>query len=235
MQTRSLPLITMGLALAACDRGLDAVSIRPIYGWTDGCTDVEIGGNHFGDQVSVTIGGNPLDNLTLPDAATQPLDVGFEAYGTTPPSTNGKGPADVVVSSGGETDTITGGFYYVDCPHPGYVEAADPTEGVSAGDTITLWGCGLDSSAYTVRVGDNATDAQLTGVCSTAQVTFTAPAPSADGAWYIGFFDSTGTQVYPDATCDITLPAGSITNPDTGDTGWVDPCAGAVALTYGGA
>lgn len=234
MLKHTLPLAA--LALASCGmQGMDAVSIRPIYGWVDGCTDVKIGGHGFGDDVSVTIGGNPLQNLTLPDPAEDPLDVGFVIYGTTPPSTDGKGAHDVVVTSGGETDTITDGFYYVECPAVGYVEAASPTEGVSPGDTITMMGCGMDASAYTVRVGDAKSDVPLTSVCSSATVTFTAPAPSSDGTWYVGFFDSNGTQVSPDPACDITQPAGSITNPDTGDTGWVDPCAGALAITYGGA
>ncbi len=233
MLKHSLPLAA--LVLTSCStQGMDAVSIRPIYGWVDGCTDVQIGGHDFGNDVSVTIGGNPLANLTLPTEADAPLDVGFEIYGTTPASTNGKGVSDVVVTTGGVSDTIKDGFYYVDCPAIGYIEAASPTEGVSSGDTITMMGCGMDASAYTVRVGDATTDAQLTSVCSSATVTFTAPAPSTDGTWYVGFFDSTGTQVSPDPACDITQPAGSITNPDTGDTGWVDPCSGALAITYGG-
>jgi len=225
----------LALVLSGCgDKAFDAVSIRPIYGWVDGCTPVAVGGHGFGDDVQVTIGGQALADQSLPDATLFPLDVGYEVYGTTPPSTAGKGTAEVKVSTGGVSDTVSSGFYYVDCPSPGTVEGIDPAEGVAAGDTITLQGCGLDPAAVTVRVGDAGDDQPLTAVCSTATATFVAPAVSKPAAWYVGFFDSAGTQLSPDPACDITLPAGSITNPDTADTAWVDPCSGAATLTYGG-
>lgn len=229
---RFLPAVFL---LASCDPvGFKVVSISPIYGWEDGCTDIKVSGHGFDADIQVTLGGTAIDNLTLPDQATNPLDVGFVVYGTTPPSAVGADYATLTVTSGGETSELTEAFFYTACPAAVYVEGVSATDAVAAGDEIGLSGCGLDASAVTVKVGSS--DAvNLTSVCSTAQATFTAPAAD-PGCHYVGFFDSAGNQLAPDPGCDITLacdvPQGK---GDTGDSGYIDFCAGAPTLTYGGA
>ena len=72
-------------------------------------------------------------------------------------------------------------------------------------------------------------DAAITSSCGSAEVTFSAPDPGADGVYYVGIFDSSGTQLYPDPACDIANPGGG------GDSGAPDPCEGATTLSYGAA
>lgn len=237
-----LGLVPLGFALMPSGCGNlppDLVLIKPNYAYEDGCVDVTVSGHGFGDDVQVTVGGAPLENLTLPDPNEAPLDVGFVVYGTVPAGT--PGPAEVTmttagvedtlgVTSDGEVATTAGAFYYVACPAPYYVEYYEPAE-VSDDTSVFLQGCGIDTSGH-VQVGPAPDQLAMTSVCGTAQATFDAPA-NAPGTWYVGFFDSAGTQVYPDPACDITQPPG--TGVDTGDTGFVDPCSGALTLTYGGA
>lgn len=225
-------------ALVSCNTvGFGVVSIRPIYGWVDGCTPVSVGGHGFGDDVAVTIGGSPLENVTLPtaadsaDATYAPLDVGYEVYGTTPAGAQ-SGYAEVKVTSGGEEGTVNGDFYYAACPMGAYPEGADPSADVTAGSTITLSGCNL-VAGYTVKVGPSQA-ATLASVCKSATATFAAPVvDTALGTdWYIAIFDTTGAQVYPDlgTGCDTTLPPGS--QAVTVDTGVDDPCAGVLMVSY---
>lgn len=217
------------------------VSIRPIYGWVDGCTPVSIGGSGFGSDVSVTVGGKALENLTYPDAETAPLDVGYEVYGTTP-AADAAGYADVILTSGGQTgevnasDTV-GAFYYAACPLTAYPESADPSTGVAAGSTVTLSGCNL-SADYQVRVGPSAA-VPVTTVCKTATVSFSAPEIQSNGLDYssgyiIAILDASGNQIFPDPAsgCDTTLPVESNVVVDTG--GEYNLCDGVPTVTYGG-
>ena len=219
-------------------------SIRPIYGWVDGCTPVSIGGAGFSEdasQVSVTVGGKALENLSLPDAETAPLDVGYEIYGTTPPA-DAAGYASVEVSSGSDKGTLNpndpaGPFYYAACPMTAYPESASPSSGVTSGATITLGGCNL-SDSYQVRVGP-AQPVALTKVCSTATVTFAAPSlqdnsdTNYPGGYYVAILDASGSQIFPDPAsgCDTTLSAAENTVVDTG--GETNLCDGVPTLSYG--
>lgn len=218
------------------------VSIRPIYGWVDGCTPVSIGGAGFGSDVSVTIGGSPLENLSYPDAETAPLDVGYEVYGTTPPA-SAAGYADVVLSSGGNTGEVNakdsvGAFYYAACPLTAYPETISPETGLSAGATVSVGGCNL-SSDYQVRVGPSDPIA-LTKVCSTAEVSFAAPGLQAnsetnyEGGYFLSILDSSGNMIFPDPAsgCDPTLSVAENSVVDTG--GEYNLCDGVPLLTYGG-
>ena len=215
-----------------------AMSIRPIYGYVDGCTAVEIGGRNFGDDVSVTIGGKALQDQSLPDAATEELLVGFEVRGTTPPG-DAVGYASVVVSTGGEEMEVWGGkdpqgedrgiFYYEACPADPNIEAIGPLEGLSAGDTVAMTGCNLKDS-YTVRVG-TADAVSIQSDCSSAQTHIDAPSLD-DGTYYIAILDGSGNELYPANGCDTTQPFGSGSG-DTADTGG-DPCDAVLTFTYGG-
>jgi len=224
-----VPLLAL-VHVSCSDLPFDAVSISPIYGWVDGCIDVKVSGHSFGDDVSGSVGGHELEGIVLPDPETEELAVGFLFYARVPAIADGEvGFADVEVTSGGETDTIKDGFYFVACPATAYEEFLS-TDTAAAGDAVTIYGCTIDASAHKARVGTSA-DLDLTSVCGTSQASFTAP-KLPEGSWYVGIFDLTGAQVYPDAECDITLPAGSGGPFDSGNP---DPCAGVPALTYGGA
>ena len=77
------------------------------------------------------------------------------------------------------------------CPRMGTVYTVSPTEGISAGDTITLLGCDLDPVALKVQLygadGDTAvgTPIDLTSVSGATEVSFTAPAVTTDGIYYL--------------------------------------------------
>ena len=218
------------------------VSIRPIFGWVDGCTPVSIGGAGFGSSVSVTVGGNALENVTYPDAETAPLDVGYEVYGTTPPA-SAAGYADVVLSSDGNTGEVNpndsvGAFYYAACPLSAYPETVSPSTGLASGTTVSLGGCNL-SSDYQVRVGPSA-PVSLTKVCSTASVTFSAPdlQPNSDafysGGYFVSILDASGNMIFPDPAsgCDPTLSVAENAVVDTG--GEYNLCDGVPLVVYGG-
>lgn len=201
------------------------MSISPIYGWVDGCNAVTISGHGFSDKATATIGGSAVTGITQPTGA---LDVGYLFYATVPAGT-GPGYADVVVTDGEKTDTITGtgAYYYVACPATAYIEGIDVTTGLAAGTTVTLSGCGIDTASLQGQLLDAKGAAvgspfALTSVCGTATVSFAAPDVT-DGTWYLGFVDSGGTVV-----------AGTPCPPaDTGDTA-AAACID-YPLTYGSA
>lgn len=203
--------------LACNDPGFKAVTITPIYGWVDGCTSVTVRGHGFAENATANIGDQALNDLSYPDAETKPLDVGYQLYGRTPPATE-KGYADVSVTSNGETSVIPDAFYYVACLADAFVEGANPTEAITSGSTVTLYGCNLDANQWKVKVGD-AEPVAMTSSCSTAEVTFTAP-DLADGSYAVSIVDSAGNTVFPVAC-------------DSADTGVV--CTPAPILTYGSA
>lgn len=218
--------VSLLLLMAGCNvLPFDAVSISPIYGWVDGCNTVTISGHGFSDQATATIGGQAVTDITLP---TRELDKGY-LFTATVPAGSAAGYADVVVTDGASTDTITGSgaYYYVACPAVAYVEGIDVTTGLAAGTTVTIAGCGFDTSALRGQLLDakGATVGKpfdLTSVCGTATVSFAAP-DAADGSYYLAFVDGSGTVV-----------AGTPCPPaDTGDTA-AAACAD-YPLTYGSA
>lgn len=217
------------LGFASCNEvGFDAVSIRPIYGWVDGCTAVSIGGHGFGDDVKVTIGGSDLVNAALPEKDS--LDYGYQVTGLTPPGTQ-PGYATVTVSTGGQSADVFGDFYYEACPLAAYPESASPDSGLAAGTTVTLGGCNLMGD-YQVKVG-TANPVSVTTACSTAYVTFSAPDLPA-GDYYVAILDGSGNQLMPDPAsgCDTTAAVGS--GVVTSDTGSYDLCSGVPVVSYGG-
>jgi hypothetical protein len=216
---RKIAWALLPIVLGSCDPiTFGAVSIRPIYGWVDGCSEVKVSGHKFGDDVTGAVAGEPFTNIVLP---TKELDKGFFFTATMPAgATNGF--AEVSVTSGGETSTIPDAYYYVTCPAAIYPETAAPTEGVTAGTVVTLTGCNLDATLYRVQVGA-AEPVAMTSVCGTGIATFTAPDLPAlpDGAGYaVSFVDANGVLVYPQIC-------------DTADT--ATPCDIVHTLVYGGA
>lgn len=202
------------MLLASCNKpGFQAISIRPIDGWVDGCNAILISGSGFGDDVTAMIGDQAVTSITLP--AKDSVDYGYQMFGVAPPSTIGKGYQDVTVTSGGKTDTITGSgaYYYKDCPGPGYIEGISQTEGLSSGTAVTITGCGLDSESLKVRVVDSGNvavgaDLSLTKTCGTAVVNFSAPSVPTDGTYYLELVD-------PDGNVLVGTPCPP---PDTADT-----------------
>ena len=207
------------LGLLACELGMDAVAISPIYGWVDGCNVVTVSGHGFSDDVGASLNGNALTNVVLP---TGVLDKGFR-FDAVVPTGAAAGTVDVVVNSGAVTDTITGtgGYTYVACPQRGLIEGIDLTT-AAAGATVTLSGCSLDTALSVQLVkpdGSPASDtagtpvapAVLASSCGTATVTFTVPGVS-DGAYYLQLLDETGTVISggicpPIDTADTAAPA----------------------------
>lgn len=214
--------------LASCNKpGFNAVSIRPIDGWIDGCNAIVIGGSGFGTDVKATIGGADILSPSLPDADS--TDYGYMLMGIAPPSATGlKGYQDVVVTSGEKSDTITGSgaYYYKDCPQVGYIETVTPAEGLAAGTSVTLSGCGLDATALKAILVDSTgtqvgSEIALTASCGKGVVTFAAPTVPADGVYNLELVDGSGAVV-----AGTPCPP-----PDTADTsggGCVD-----FKLTYG--
>lgn len=84
---------------------------------------------------SVTIGGVAVTNLTVVSDT--------EITATTPPGT--VGPADVVVTTDGGSDTLVDGFTYEPEPPPvPTVTAIAPDTGSEAGgDSVTITGTGF--------------------------------------------------------------------------------------------
>lgn len=224
------------LGLASCNKvGFDAVSIRPIYGWVDGCTAVSIGGHGFGDDVKVTIGGSDLVDAALPEKES--LDYGYQVTGLTPPGAQ-PGYATVTVSTGGQSADVFGDFYYEACPLAAYPESVSPDSGLATGTTVTIAGCNLMGD-YQVKVGP-ADPVSVSSACSTAYVTFSAPqlTDNSDtnypGGYYVAILDGSGTQIFPDPAsgCDTTATVGS--GEVTTDTGTYDACSGVPVVVYGG-
>ncbi len=223
------------LGLLSCNKvGFDAISIRPIYGWVDGCTAVSIGGSGFGDDVQVTIGGTALVGQTIPAATnedgTTNLDYGYQVTGTTPPGAQ-PGYAEVKVTTGGQEATVFGDFYYEACPLSAYPESVSPDTGLASGTSVTMDGCNLMGD-YQVKVG-TAQPVSVSSLCSTASVSFSAPDLPA-GEYYVAILDGSGNQLLPDPAsgCDTTAAVGS--GVVTTDTGSYDLCSGVPTVTYGG-
>jgi hypothetical protein len=204
--------------LVSCNKpGFNAVSIRPIDGWVDGCNAIVIGGSGFGDDVTATIGGVAIVGASVPDKNSS--DYGYEVLGYAPPSTIGKGYQDVVVTSDGKSDTITGSgaYYYKTCPMPGYIDSISWTDSLAASSTITLTGCSLDTTVVKARVIDSTSvqvgsDISLTSSCGTAIATFSAPSvPDPAGTYYLELVDGDGNVLNgtPCPPADTADTAGS--------------------------
>lgn len=241
---KTLALLLVPATLGSCNTvGFGAVSINPIYGWEDGCNAVHIGGHGMTDDVSATIGTSPVTGVVLP---TEELEVGFGFDAVAPAGTAGEF-ADVTVTSDGVSDVIPKGFYYVACPLTAagtaapYAEAAEPSEGVTAGTTVTVSGCNLTAGTYSVQIGD-ADPVPLTSSCGEGVASFIAPELD-DGSYALSFVDGTGTVVYPIVACgggggdsgDTATDTAGDTASDTASDTAVPPCDAQLVLTYGGA
>lgn len=201
------------------------ISIRPIYGWQDGCTSVKISGHGFGADVTATIGGNPVTEVTLP--ADDSLDYGF-LFNAVTPAGAASGYADVVVKTNGTDAPLSVPFYYEACPTAVHLDAMSPSDSLVGGTSVALVGCNIKSAEYQVKVGDAAPVAMTAG-CLTASATFAAPELPA-GQYPVVFVDSSGTTVWP--TAEECVDSGGDTGHDTAPPAtYCDLCP---CVTYGG-
>lgn len=252
MRLSSLGVLVLAAGLSGCnDAGYEAVSIRPTYGWIDGCTDVKISGHGFGDEISATIGGSDVLDLTRPEGEGvdgEPEELFFFFART--PAGSAVGEAPVTVTSDGESSTFPdpalseearGAFYYVACPGAPLIESpapGAPVEGVSSGDTVSLAGCGFDADTMEVRVqdptlllGEDPVHADLVSDCLTAYTSFAAP-DLADGSYDVILVEAGSCAADDPVTdCNVVHPAtGYPCTPDSATT-----CNPNLILTYGGA
>jgi len=84
--------------------GLKVTSVSPSTGSTAGGNSVTISGSGFAGDATVTIGGVPATNVVVASATSLTALTGAR---TTP------GAADVAVTSGGKTSSLTNGFTFV--------------------------------------------------------------------------------------------------------------------------
>lgn len=108
----SAPVLAAMAAAAACGGGTPSgptgtaprvVSINPTSGPSSGGTTVTISGSNFASGAIVTIGGTPATSVALVNESTLTAVTGARAAGA----------ADVIVSVGGRSGTLPGGFTYV--------------------------------------------------------------------------------------------------------------------------
>ncbi len=207
-----LPLIPV----LGCGERLNAVSIRPIYGWVDGCNSVMLSGSGFGADVVAEIGGNRMADIAT---TTDSEDVGYEFTATAPSATE-PGYANVTVYSGGKEDTITGSgaYYYVACPASPHVDGLGATT-AAIGTTVTISGCGFDARRMRVQLEsiDGATRSEILTPetrCGTASIDFVVPSVLM-GSYSVVILDLDGNLLAGDQCA-----AG-----DSGDTANTPGCA----------
>ncbi len=206
--------VPLAAALVSCNKvGFDAVSISPIYSYVEGCNQVRVSGHSFADDVSVVVsmpdaGGNDVtvdlespvlakDDPAVTDERLKALNAGFYLLGVMPASPLGtSGYADIVVTSGGVSETLAQAYYYVACPADALVEGYGPSSGVTSGTDIALEGCNLNPDTVSVQMLDETgvpagTPVPLVSDCRSAQVHFAAPS-LADGTYYATLVDAKG-------------------------------------------
>lgn len=126
-------------AFATLPSQLSLTRITPNSGPTDGGTRVVITGSVFDLDVEATLGGAPLDIL-------ETLDTGILAL--TPPGS--QGPADLVVSQTGGSQTLPAAFTYT---APFRLERIQPKSGpLAGGERVRIHGAGF-TTGVSVRFG----------------------------------------------------------------------------------
>ena len=109
---RGVALLSAALLTAHCGStptgppppSLRVLSISPVLGSTTGGSTVTVVGTDFGSDATLTVGGVPATSVAVQGTTTITALVGVRATA---------GPADVVVTSGGRTASLGGGFTFV--------------------------------------------------------------------------------------------------------------------------
>jgi hypothetical protein len=137
--------------------------VNPASGTNAGGTTITITGQDFVTGATVDVGGTAATGVTVVDANT--------ITAVTP--AGAVGPASIVVTAGGRTGTLSGGFMYVG-PVP-TVTGISPTSGPSGGGTtVNINGTNFFAGA-TVTIGGVA--ATVTSVAPTVIAATTAAGP----------------------------------------------------------
>jgi hypothetical protein len=212
---KTLTWVPLLAVLAGCNKlGFDAVSIKPIYSYAEGCAQVKVAGHGFPDEVKVAITQpdvagvdvvveleDPVlakDDPAVEDPRLRELNAGFYVTGIMPAAPAGTtGYASVVVTAGDESETLEDAYYYVACPAAlGYLEGYTPSSGLKTGTPVALTGCNLDAEQVRVQIVD--ADGQPVGEpialvsdCRSAEVHFETPElPTGD--YYLTLVDAKG-------------------------------------------
>ncbi len=228
--SRTLVLSLLLSMAVGCTTPFEPVSIRPIWGYEDGCIVATVGGAGFEeDGFHVTFDGVAATH-SWPEG---PLDQGFQAQVEVP--AHAPGPVAVEVSSGGVTKAIGTGFTYVLCDPSPRVDFAGlfDADGVpldyavldGGGELLVIEGCGFGPGT-TVSI-NGAPVADVTIDCST---TLTVPVPSgtAYGTATVEITHDLGTNT--DVTFDYNCEGMEI---DGVDPALLDPQVGGTVTVTG--
>ena len=156
--------------------------VEPNRDMVAGGTTVKIIGENFQDGATVTIGGNTVSDVIFVSPTELTVDV--------PPGTVGN--ADVVVTNpDGKSDTLVGGFTYIELPPPTLTRVEPNNDVVTGGATVQIIGKDFQAGAI-VTIGGNAasdvifvspTDLTIVvpvGVAGSADVVVTNPDGKSD-------------------------------------------------------
>ena len=120
--------------------------VEPNSDMVSGGANVQIIGENFQDGATVTIGGNAASNVIFTSPTELRVDV----------PAGDAGSADVVVTNpDGKSDTLAGGFTYIELPPPTLTRVEPDNDVVTGGATIKIIGENFQAGA-TVTIGGNA-------------------------------------------------------------------------------
>ena len=120
--------------------------VAPNSDMVSGGANVQIIGENFQDGATVTIGGTAAPNVIF----VSPTELSVEV------PTGVAGSADVVVTNpDGKSDTLAGGFTYIELPPPTLTRIEPNNDVVTGGQTINIIGENFQDGA-TVTIGGNA-------------------------------------------------------------------------------
>src|SRR5439155_1042360 len=192
--------------------------VSPTSGPTAGGTPIAITGTNFAAGATVSVGGTPATGVSVLSAT--------QLNATTP--AHAVGPADVVVTIGGQSSATNPGDRFTYVVPPPTARAVSPTSGTTAGGTpITITGTGFAAGA-TATVGGSA--ATGVSVVSATQINATTPAHPAGVADVIVTVSGQSSAANPGDEFTYVVPPPTVTavNPSSG------PTAGGTAITVTG-
>ena len=144
--------------------------VEPDEDMVTGGATVKIVGANFQDGATVTIDGNAASDVIF----VSPTELTVEAPAGT------AGNVDVVVTNpDGKSDTLAGGFTYIDPPPPTVTGVKPNKDVVTGGETIEIIGENFQDGA-TVTIGGNAASNVI--FVSPSELTVEAPAGTAGSA-----------------------------------------------------
>ena len=193
-------------------------AVSPTSGPTAGGTAIAITGTNFAAGATVSVGGTPATGVSVLSAT--------QLNATTP--AHAAGPADVVVTIGGQSSVTNPGDRFTYVVPPPTLSAVNPASGTTAGGTpITITGTGFAAGA-TATVGGSA--ATGVSVVSATQINATTPAHPAGVADVIVTVSGQSSAANPGDEFTYVVPPPTVTavNPSSG------PTAGGTAITITG-